>query len=165
MAQEDRNTDIELKLAINLTQVCCLKGDPQEARQWYKVQMELPYPNTPLNHYYALANKSFIAKTEGSYGPALFYQQQALKLAQDENMGVRYETLAHQEMGSILFKQKQYARAIDQYKRSYALAHKAHDHSGEISVCRDLFVAYLTDGRLGPLWQHDHPGHLRAAGL
>ena len=74
--------------------------------------MELPYPNTPLNHYYALANKSFIAKTEGSYGPALFYQQQALKLAQDENMGVRYETLAHQEMGSILFKQKQYARAI-----------------------------------------------------
>lgn len=146
MAQEDRNTDIELKLAINLTQVCCLKGDPQEARQWYKVQMELPYPNTPLNHYYALANKSFIAKTEGSYGPALFYQQQALKLAQDENMGVRYETLAHQEMGSILFKQKQYARAIDQYKRSYALAHKAHDHSGEISVCQDLFVAYRQMG-------------------
>ena len=146
MAQEDRNTDIELKLAINLTQVCCLKGDPQEARQWYKVQMELPYPNTPLNHYYALANKSFIAKTEGSYGPALFYQQQALKLAQDENMGVRYETLAHQEIGSILFKQKQYARAIDQYKRSYALAHKAHDHSGEISVCQDLFVAYRQMG-------------------
>lgn len=142
MAQEDRNTDIELKLAINLTQVCCLKGDPQEARQWYKVQMQLPYPNTPFTHYYALANKSLIAKTEGSYGPALFYEQQALKLAQDENMGIRYETLAHQEMGSILFKQKQYGRAIDQYKRTYALAHKAHDHSGEISVCQDLFVAY-----------------------
>ena len=141
MAREDRNTDIELKLAINLTQVCCLKGDPQEARQWYKVQMELPYPNTPLNHYYALANKSFIAKTEGSYGPALFYQQQALKQVETGDLGPRYEALAHQEMGDILFRQKQYARAISEYKRSYDIAHKDRDLQGEISVCQDIFVA------------------------
>lgn len=146
MAREDRNTDIELKLAINLTQVCCLKGDPQEARQWYKVQMELPYPNTPLNHYYALANKSFIAKTEGSYGPALFYQQQALKLVETGDLGPRYEALAHQEMGDILFRQKQYARAISEYKRSYDIAHKDRDLQGEISVCQDIFVAYRQIG-------------------
>lgn len=146
MAKEDHNTDIELKLAINLTQVSCLRGDPEEARRWYKVQMELPYRNTPLTHYYALANKSLIAKTEGSYGPALFYQQQALQLVKDENLGFRYETLSHQEMGSILFKQKKFSQAIDEYKKSYDIAQKGHDHSAEISICQDLYVVYRQMG-------------------
>ena len=142
MATESHMMETQLKVAINLTQVCCFKGDPAEARRWYKIQMSLPYRATPLYRYYALANKSLIAKTEGSFAPALFYQQQALQLVDDENLGPRYQTLVHQEMANILYRQKQYARSIKEYKKSYEIAYKNNDISGEISICQDLFVLY-----------------------
>ncbi len=142
IAVEDKNTLAQMQFAINLVQVYCLSDNPKDARYWYKIQMSLPYKGNGVYRYYALANQSLIAKTERNYGPALYYQREALRGAEMDSIGLRYTAMIHSEIGNILSLEGKYAEAVKSLQTSLGIAVQAGDKLKEADVCRDLYVAY-----------------------
>lgn len=142
IAVEEKNTLAQMQFAINLVQVYCLSNDPREARRWYKIQMSLPYKANAVYRYYALANQSLIAQTEHNYGPALYYQREALRFAEMDSIGPRYTAMIYNEIGNILSLDGKYAEAVTSLQTSLNIAIGAGDKLKEAEVYRDLYVAY-----------------------
>lgn len=142
IALEDKNTLAQMQFAINLVQVYCLSNNPKDARYWYKIQMSLPYKGNGVYRYYALANQSLIAKTEHNYGPALYYQREALRAAELDSIGLRYMAMIHSEIGNILLLEKKYAEATKSLQTSLDIAIESDDKLKEAGVCRDLYMVY-----------------------
>ena len=146
IAQKENKVDLQLKFATNLVATSCMQGDTRKARQYFKIQMSLPYKSTPVTRYYALCNQSLIAKTEGNYAPALYYQRQALELAIETHLGAAYQITAQMETGNILYLQRKAKEAIEAYDVAYDWIRKSGDKQMEASVCRGLYVAMKHEG-------------------
>jgi len=111
--------------AINLVGVYCMLGDAENARVFFRKQMQLATGDAVHDQYYAVYNQAEIAAVEGRLDQAIFYYQAALRIATEHNMDSKFAIAQVQAIGGIYLRQKQYDKAIEQFNEAVRRAREA----------------------------------------
>lgn len=146
MALEQKDLSLQQKFAINLVMVNCEKGNVEEARKYYNIQMGIPLKLTPVMRYYALNNQSTIAMAAHDYITAHYYLKKVRQYIEDTGLDYRYLCTTYGTSGSIYMMQKRPKEAIKNFLTELQLAKKNHDAKLVCSIYRQLYVTYNMTG-------------------
>ena len=146
MAVEQKDLSLQQKFAISLVMVNCEKGNVEEARKYYNIQMSIPLKLTPVMRYYALNNQSTIAMAAHDYVTAHYYLSKVRQYIEDAGLDYRYLCTTYGTNGSIYMMQNRTRDAISNFLTELHLAKKNHDAKLECSISRELYVAYKRAG-------------------
>jgi len=87
--------------ALNLVGCYSELGEVEEAKAFFREQTKLmKYSDRKdVAQYYLFYNQAMLARAQGDYATATYYNKQADNYALEHNMGLRYSMIQHMELG------------------------------------------------------------------
>jgi len=130
------------RFATNIVAQYCMMGDVDNAKVFFKQQMQLSSDDPVNDRYYNLYNQGMIAQAEANYGQANYYYQAALNYAIEHEMEPRYVLGQIHNLGTVALSQEQYDKAISYFVDEEKQAQQAGSINQVEQAYRGLAVAY-----------------------
>lgn len=144
---ESNNKEMQWKAATNLVAVCCITGDLEGAKAFFKVQMRLPMSDITMKKYYFLTNQAYIATAGNNNGMAVYYTRQALEYAKEKNMPRQYLVSLYTELGNLKMKLGDAKGAIESYNTALDSITEKEGKVQTINIYKYLDEAYTKIGK------------------
>jgi len=130
------------RFAVNIVAQYCLMGDVENAKAFFRQQMQLSTGDADNDRYYNIYNQGMIAQTEGNLDQAAYYFQAALNYATEHNMEPRYALMQIYHLGSVALQQNQHNQAINYFLQEAEQAQQAGIINQVEQAYRGLAKAY-----------------------
>ena len=90
IAEKTGKQNIQFLFATNLVQIYCILNQSDNARLFYKKQMQLHVDDSDFKKFFLLYNEAKIAAAEGNDSMAEFYMEKSLAFAIENNLKISY---------------------------------------------------------------------------
>lgn len=109
--------EMQWSFATNIVAVYCRMGNADDARVFFKQQMNIGSADVTRNKYHSLSNQAQIAIADGDYKMAEYYIKEAIDYATAKGLPAEYKVSPYMNLADMKFDNGDMRAAFDIYRQ------------------------------------------------
>lgn len=153
---ENGNSDMQWRSATNIVAVYCMMKDVDNARAFFKQQMNIQMNDLTMKKYYFYSNQALIADAAGDKHMAEFYHKATLDYAREKRMPIQYAISPCLKLGDMKLDCGDAAGAIAYYQQCLDSLNGHNEKHQLIQVYKNMAKAMTQLGNLDEAGLYRH---------
>lgn len=146
-ASADRgDKEMQWSFATNIVAVYCRMGKVDDARVFFKQQMNIGSADVTRNKYHSLSNQAQIAIADGDYKMAEYYIKEAIDYATAKGLSAEYKVSPYMNLAEMKFDHGDMRAAFDIYRQCADSLKSRRDLPMLVGIYKKMYEASMAMG-------------------
>lgn len=138
--------EMQWSFATNIVAVYCRMGNADDARVFFKQQMNIGSADVTRNKYHSLSNQAQIAIADGDYKMAEYYIKEAIDYATVKGLPAEYKVSPYMNLADMKFDNGDMRAAFDIYRQCADSLKGRRDLPMLVGIYKKMYEASLQLG-------------------